>query len=142
MTLKEFVNKLDANIVVYVIKSGCSRPLFKREYASDAIPDYLSEAEVNAIYFDVNQMQIFVKSRFNKCSFRDLISRLNAGARIDVWVINCDGTKEKVYSDFAVYCVGKKYDDYLVKQVNTHKSKWKYAVIDIVIEPCGDMEET
>ena len=40
-----------------------------------------------------------------------------------------------------LYIIDRKYDDYLVKQVSMHKSKWKYSIIDIVIEPCGDMEE-
>lgn len=112
-----------------------------RSSASDVIPDYLLKTEVNTIVSNVDNMYIFVKSRFNKCSFRDLIKHLNVGERIDVWEINGDGTKKKVYSDRAIYIIDRKYDDYLVKQVSMHKSKWKYSIIDIVIEPCGDMEE-
>lgn len=58
---------------------------------------------------------------------------MNCYVCIDVYVVNRDGTKEKVY-DQAVLHTSEEYDNYLVKRISPYRSEWGDK-IEIVIEP-------
>lgn len=64
------------------------------------------------------------------------IDPLNCYACIDVYVVNRDGTKEKVY-DQAVLRTNEEYDNYLVKRISPHEFECGNK-IEIEIEQCEE----
>lgn len=75
-----------------------------------------------------------------KGSFRELLNKMNGYEYINVYVVNHDGEKEKVYSHGIAFAISDEFDDYLVKKVSSQWIDWN-AEIDIVIEPCEEMKE-
>lgn len=137
MKLKELVNKIDNNIVLWIVRAPDTNVLFKRENASDVIPENLLCMEVGTFFPGYGRLHIEVKRNSRKGSFRELLNCLSSYACIDVYVDNRDGTKEKVYSDKAVLCTNEEYDNYLVKRISPYRSEWGDK-LEIVIEPCEE----
>lgn len=135
MTLRELVEKIDNDIVLWVVRAPDTNVLFKRKHAFDVIPKNLLNMEVGTFYPIYGRLYIEVKRNSRKGSFRELLNRLNSYDCIDVYVDNRDGTKEKVYSDQAVLRTNEEYDNYLVKAIKPHESE-RGDKIEIVIEPC------
>lgn len=142
MKLKELVNKIDNDIVLWIVREPDTNVLFKRENVSDVIPEDLLCMEVGTFFPSCNGLDIEVKRNSRKGSFGELLNRLNSYECIDVYVVNHDGTKEKVYSEQAVLRTNEEYNDCLVKRISPHKSEWGDK-IEIEIEPCeeGDTQE-
>lgn len=93
--------------------------------------------EVGTFFPSYNRMYIEVKRNAGNGSFRELLNHLNNYDCIDVYVVNRDGAKEKVYSDQAVLRTNEEYDNYLVKRISPHESEWGDK-IEIEIEPCEE----
>lgn len=140
MKLRELVNKIDNDIVLWIVREPDTNVLFKRENVSDVIPEDLLYMEVGTFFPSCNGLDIEVKRNSRKGSFREFLNRLNSYECIDVYVVNHDGTKEKVYSEQAVLRTNEEYDNYLVKRISPHKSEWGDK-IEIEIEPCEEEEE-
>lgn len=96
--------------------------------------------EVGTFFPSYGILYIEVKRNSRKGSFRELLNRLDSYDCIDVYVVNHDGTKEKVYSEQAVLRINEEYDDCLVKRISPHKSEWGDK-IEIEIEPREEEEE-
>jgi len=137
MKLRELVNKIDNDIVLWIVRAPDTNVLFKRENASDVIPKNLLCMEVGTFFPSCNGLDIEVKRNSRKGSFRELLNRLNSYECIDVYVVNRDGTRKKVYSEQAVLRTSEEYDDCLVKRISPHKSEWGDK-IEIEIEPCEE----
>lgn len=137
MKLRELVNKLDNDIYLFIIGGSNPKPLFKRKHASDVIPENLLNMEVGSLFNEFNSLYIYVRRNSRKGSFRELLNRLNGYEYIDVYVVNRDGAKEKVYSDRVVFCTNYEYDNYIAKKISLHKVEWG-SKIEIVIEPCEE----
>lgn len=138
MTLRELVEKIDNDIVLWIVRAPDTNVLFKRENASDVIPENLLCMQVGTFFPGYGRLHIEVKRNAGKGSFRELLNCLNNSyACIDVYVVSRDGTKEKVYSDRAVLCISEEYDNYLVKRISPYRSEWGDK-IEIVIEPCEE----
>lgn len=135
MTLRELVEKIDNDIVLWVVMVPDTYVLFERKHAFDVIPKNLLNMEVGTFYPNYGKLYIEVKRNYRKGSFRELLNLINGYDYIDVYVVDCDGTKEKVYSDQAVLRTGSEYDNYLVKAIKPHESE-RGDKIEIVIEPC------
>lgn len=134
MTLRELVEKIDNDIVLWIVMVPDTYVLFEREHAFDVIPKNLLNMEVGTFYPNYGRLYIEVQRNYRKGSFRELLNHLNSYDCIDVYVVDCDGTKEKVYSDQAVLRTGSEYDNYLVKAIKPHESE-RGDKIEIVIEP-------
>ena len=89
------------------------------------------------VFPSCNGLDIEVKRNSRKGSFRELLNHLNSYDCIDVYVVNHDGTKEKVCSEQAVLRINEEYDNYPVKRISPHKSEWGDK-IEIEIEPCEE----
>lgn len=137
MKLKELVNKIDNDIVLWIVRGPDTNVLFKRENASDVIPENLLRMEVGTFFPGYGRLHIEVKRNSRKGSFRELLNCLSSYACIDVYVDNRDGTKEKVYSNRAVFVTNYEYDNYWVKKVSLHEVEWGDK-IEIEIEPCEE----
>lgn len=138
MKLKELVNKIDNDIVLWIVRAPDTNVLFKRKHPFDVIPENLLCMEVGTFFPIYGRLyNIEVKRNSRKGSFRELLNCLSSYACIDVYVDNRDGTKEKVYSERAVLCTNEEYDDCLVKRINPYKSEWGDK-IEIEIEPCEE----
>lgn len=137
MKLRELVNKIDNDIVLWIVRAPDTNVLFKRENASDVIPKNLLCMEVGTFFPSCNGLDIEVKRNSRKGSFREFLNHLNSYDSIDVYVVNRDGTKEKVYSDQAVLRTNEEYDNYLVKRISPHESE-QGDKIEIEIEPCEE----
>lgn len=140
MKLRELVNKVDNDTVLWIVRAPDTNVLFKRKHAFDVIPENLLNMEVGTFYPIYGRLYIEVKRNSRKGSFRELLNRLNSYDCIDVYVDNRDGTKEKVYSDKAVLRTDEEYDNYLVKGISPHESEWGDK-LEIEIEPCEEEEE-
>lgn len=134
MKLKELVNKIDNNIVLWIVRVPDTNGLFKRKHAFDVIPEDLLDMEVGTFFPSYGRLYIEVKRNSRKGSFREFLNRLSGYDCIDVYVDNRDGTKEKVYSDQAVLRTNEEYDNYLVKRISPYRSEWGDK-IEIEIEP-------
>ena len=137
MKLRELVKKVDKDIVLWIVREPDTNVLFKRENVSDVIPEDLLCMEVGTFFPSCNGLDIEVKRNSRKGSFRELLNHLNSYDCIDVYVVNRDGTKEKVYSEQAVLRTNEEYDNYLVKMIKPHKSEWGDK-LEIEIEPCEE----
>lgn len=109
----------------------------KRENASDVIPENLLCREVGTFFPGYGRLHIEVKRNSRKGSFRELLNCLNGRECIEVYVVNRDGTKEKVYSNQAVLYTSEEYDNYLVKRISPYRSEWGDRT-EIAIEPCEE----
>ena len=118
MKLRELVNKIDNDIVLWIARAPDTNVLFKRENASDVIPENLLCMEVGTFFPGCNRLYIEVKRNSRNSSFRGLLNCLNGYECVDVYVVNRDGTKEKVYSEQAVLRINEEYDDCLVTQTS------------------------
>ena len=145
MKLRELVNKVDKDIVLWIVREPDTNVLFKREKASDVIPKNLLGMEVGTFFPGYDRLHIEVKRNSKKGSFRELLNCLDSYdysyGCIEVCVVKRDGTKEKVYSDRYALRTGEEYDNYLVKRISPHRAEWGDKT-EIVIEPCEeDMQE-
>jgi hypothetical protein len=140
MKLRELVNKIDNDIVLWIVRAPDTNVLFKRKHPFDVIPENVLCMEVGTFFPSYNRMYIEVKRNAGNGSFRELLNHLNNYDCIDVYVVNRDGAKEKVYSDQAVLRTNEEYDNYLVKRISPHESEWGDK-IEIEIEPCEEMKE-
>jgi hypothetical protein len=140
MKLRELVNKIDNNIVLWIVRAPDTNVLFKRKHPFDVIPENVLCMEVGTFFPSYNRLYIEVKRNSRKGSFRELLDRIHGYEYIDVYVVNCDGTKEKVYSNRAVFVTNYEYDNYWVKKVSLHEVEWGDK-IEIEIEPCEEMKE-
>ena len=118
MKLKELVNKIDNDIVLWIVRDEDNKTVFRKERTYDVIPKDLMDMEVGRVFSIFNRLYIYVK---RNCSFRELLDRIHGYEYIDVYVVNCDGTKEKVYSNRAVFVTNYEYDNYWVKKVRLHE---------------------
>ena len=137
MELKELVNKIDNDTVLWIVRAPDTNVLFKRKHAFDVIPDNLLRMEVGTFFPSYNRLYIEVKRNAGNGSFRELLNHLNSYDCIDVYVVNRDGTREKVYSEQAVLRTNEEYDNYLVKMIKPHETEWGDKT-EIVIEPCEE----
>ena len=140
MKLRELVNKIDNDTPLFIIWGPNAEAIFKREHDPDVIPENLLKMEVAIVFNEFNSLHIHVKRNSRKGSFRELLDRIHGYEYIDVYVVNCDGTKEKVYSNRAVFVTNYEYDNYWVKKVSLHEVEWGDK-IEIEIEPCEEMKE-
>lgn len=140
MKLRELVNKTDNDIVLWIVRAPDTNVLFKRKHPFDVIPEDLLCMEVGTFFPSYNGLYIEVKRNSRKGSFRELLNRLNSYECIDVYVVNHDGTKGKVYSEQAVLRTSEEYDDCLVKRISPCKSEWGDK-IEIEIEPCEEEDK-
>lgn len=138
MTLGELAGKIDNDIDFYVIRPSDAKVVFRRKHASDVIPENLLNTEVGAVLPCRSTLYIYIKRSFNDCNFRELLNHINNYEHIDVYVAYRDGTKEKIYSDREIWRIDEEYDNYSVKRMSLHKSKWGDPIIDIAIEPCEE----
>lgn len=134
MTLRELSNKIDDDIYLCIVEAENNKTVFRKERTYDVIPKDLMDMEVERFFSIFNRLYIYVK---RNCSFRELLDRIHGYEYIDVYVVNCDGTKEKVYSNRAVFVTNYEYDNYLVKKVSLHEVEWGDK-IEIEIEPCEE----
>ena len=134
MKLRELVNKIDKDIVLWIVRDENKKTVFRKERTYDVIPKNLMDMEVGGVFSSFNRLYIYVK---RNCSFRELLERIHGYEYIDVYVVNCDGTKEKVYSNRAVFVTNYKYDNYSVKKVSLHEVEWGDK-LEIEIEPCEE----
>lgn len=132
--LRELVNKIDKDIVLWIVRDEDKKTVFRKERTYDVIPKNLMDMEVGGVFSSFNRLYIYVK---RNCSFRELLERIHGYEYIDVYVVNCDGTKEKVYSNRAVFVTNYKYDNYSVKKVSLHEVEWGDK-LEIEIEPCEE----
>lgn len=143
MKLRELVNKIDNNIVLWIVRAPDTNVLFKRENASDVIPKNLLGMEVGTFFPGYGRLHIEVKRNSKKGSFRELLNCLDSRdysyGCIETCVVKRDGTKEKVYSDRYALRIGEKYDNYLVKRIIPYRSEWGDK-IEIEIEPCEEKD--
>ena len=137
MKLRELVEKIDNDIVLWIVRAPDTNVLFKRENASDVIPESLLCMEVGTFFAGYDRLHIKVKRNSRKGSFRELLNCLSSYACIDVYVDNRDGTKEKVYSNGIAFAISDKFDNYLVKRVSSQRIDLD-SKIDIVIELCEE----
>lgn len=137
MKLKELVNKIDNDTFLFIIGGLDAEVLFKRKSASDVIPENLLNMEVGSLFNEFNSLYIYVRRNSRKGSYRELLNRLNGYEYIDVYVVNRDDAKEKVYSDRVVFCTNYEYENYIVKKISLHKVEWG-SKIEIEIEPCEE----
>lgn len=137
MKLKELVNKIDNDIVLWIVRSEDNKTVFRRKHAYDVIPENLLDMEVGTFFPIYGRLYIEVKRNAGNGSFRELLNHLNSYDCIDVYVVNRDGTRKKVYSEQAVLRTSEEYDDCLVKRISPHKSEWGDK-IEIEIEPCEE----
>lgn len=137
MKLRELVEKIDNDIVLWIVRVPDTNVLFKRKHPFDVIPENVLCMEVGTFFPSYNRLYIEVKRNAGNGSFRELLNHLNSYDCIDVYVVNRDGTREKVYSDQAVLRTSEEYDDCLVKRISPHKSEWGDK-IEIEIEPCEE----
>lgn len=140
MKLRELVEKIDNDIVLWIVRGPDANVLFKRENASDVIPENLLRMEVGTFFPGYDRLHIEVKRNSRKGSFRELLNCLSSYACIDVYVDNRDGKKEKVYSERAVLCTNEEYDNYVVKRISPYRSEWGDK-LEIEIEPVRREEE-
>lgn len=136
MKLRELVNKIDKDIVLWIVRDEDKKTVFRKERTYDVIPKNLMDMEVGGVFSSFNRLYIYVK---RNCSFRELLERIHGYEYIDVYVVNCDGTKEKVYSNRAVFVTNYKYDNYSVKKVSLHEVEWGDK-LEIEIEPCEEKD--
>lgn len=135
MKLKELVNKIDNDIVLWIVRVPDTNILFKRGNASDVIPKNLLDMEVGTVFPGYGRLHIEVKRNSRKGSLRELLNCLDNYDCIEVYVVNRDGTKEKVYADRYVLRAGEEYDNYLVKRISHYRSEWGDKLeIEIEIE--------
>lgn len=137
MKLKELVNKIDNDIVLWIVRAPDTNVLFKRKHPFDVISEDLLCMEVGTFFPSYDRLYIEVKRNSRKGSFRELLNCLSSYDCIDVYVVKHDGTKEKVYSEQAVLRINEEYDDCLVKRISPHESEWGDK-IEIEIEPCEE----
>ena len=137
MKLRELVNKVDNDIVLWIVRAPDTNILFKRKHPFDVIPENVLCMEVGTFFPTYNRLYIEVKRNAAKGSFRELLNHLGSYDCIDVYVVNRDGTKEKVYSDQAVLRTNEEYDNYLVKRISPYRSEL-CDKIEIEIEPCEE----
>jgi hypothetical protein len=137
MKLKELVNKIDNDIVLWIVRAPDTNVLFKRKHPFDVIPENVLCMEVGTFFPIYGRLYIEVKRNAGNGSFRELLNHLNSYDCIDVYVVNRDGTRKKVYSEQAVLRTSEGYDDCLVKRISPHKSEWGDK-IEIEIEPCEE----
>ena len=140
MKLKELVNKIDNDIVLWIVRGPDANVLFKRKHPFDVIPEDLLCMEVGTFFPSYDRLYIEVKRNSRKGSFRELLNCLHDYEYIDVYVVNRDGAKEKVYSGRVALCTNYKYDNYLVKRISPHRSEWGDK-LEIEIEPVRREEE-
>lgn len=91
MKLRELVNKIDNDIVLWIVRDEDNKTVFRKERTYDVIPKDLMDMEVGGVFSSFNRLYIYVK---RNCSFRELLDRIHGYEYIDVYVVNCDGTKE------------------------------------------------
>nr|DAV08644.1 MAG TPA: hypothetical protein [Caudoviricetes sp.] len=137
MKLRELVEKIDNDIVLWIVRAPDTNVLFKRKNASDVIPENVLCMEVGTFFPIYNRLYIEVKRNSRKGSFRELLNHLNSYDCIDVYVVNRDGTRKQVCSEQAVLRTSEEYDDCLVKRINPYRSECGDK-IEIEIEPCEE----
>lgn len=137
MKLRELVNKIDNDTPLFIIWGPNAEDIFKREHDPDVIPENLLKMEVAIVFNEFNSLHIHVKRNSRKGSFRELLNCLHDYEYIDVYVVNRDGAKERVYSGRVALCTNYKYDNYLVKRISPHRAEWGDKT-EIVIEPCEE----
>lgn len=60
MKLRELVNKIDNDIILFIIGGTDAEVLFKRKYASDVIPENLLNMEVGSVFNEFNSLYICI----------------------------------------------------------------------------------
>ena len=134
MKLRELVNKTDNGIYLCIVGAEDNKTVFRKKHAYDVIPENLLDMEVGRVFSSFNRLYIHVK---RNCSFRELLDTISGYEYIDVYVVNRDGAKEKVYSNRAAFFTNYKYDNYIVKKISLHEVGFG-SKIEIVIEPCEE----
>lgn len=134
MKLRELVNKIDNDTTLFIIWGPNAEAIFKREHDPNVIPENLLKMEVAIVFNEFNSLHIHVQRSSRKGSFRELLNYLHDYEYIDVYVVNCDGAKERVYSGRVALCTNYKYDNYLVKRISPYRSEWGDK-LEIEIEP-------
>lgn len=116
MLLRELVQKIDNDILLRVMKSPSCEIMFRRENASDIIPDELLDMEVKSIFEEWGTLYIYVRKNTKKGSFGEFLSSLNLYDCIDVRIVNHSGKLEKELLANSV-CSSYEYGDYLLRKV-------------------------
>lgn len=139
MKLRELSNKIDNNTYFCIVEAENNKTVFRKKHDYDVVPKDLLDGEVEAFFSNFRGLNIHVKRKSNplKGSFRELLDKMNGYEYINVYVVNHDGEKEKVYSEQAVLRTNEEYDNYSVKRISPQKSEWGDK-IEIEIEPCEE----
>lgn len=115
MLLREFIEKIDKDIPLYVMKSPNCEIMFRRKNASDIIVDKLLDMEVKSIFVECGALYIYVRKNTKKGSFGEFLNSLNLSDCIDVRIVNHSGKVEKELHSNSV-CSSYKYCDYIVRK--------------------------
>lgn len=116
MLLRELMEKIDKNTPLCIMKAPDIDNVFRRNDASNAIPDTLLDMKVRAIFTDSELLYIYVQRNTKKGSFGEFLNSLNLYDCIDVRIVNHSGKLEKELLANSV-CSSYEYGDYLLRKV-------------------------
>ena len=133
MLLRELMEKIDKNTSLCIMKAPDIDNVFRRNDASDAIPDTLLDMKVRAIFTESELLYIYVQRNAKNGSFGEFLNSLDIHACIDVCVLDHDGKTVKEFHDKDFYS-NDEYNDYLVKRISVGDDGWD-GRISVVIEP-------
>lgn len=74
MKLRELVEKIDNDIVLWIVRAPDTDVLFKRETASDVIPENLLCMEVGTFFPGYGRLHIEVKRNSKKIAFENCLT--------------------------------------------------------------------
>ena len=133
MILREFIEKIDKDTPLCIMKAPDIDNVFRRENATDAIPDALLDMKVRAIFTESELLYIYVQRNAKTGSFGEFLNSLDIHACIDVRIVDHGGKTVKEFHDKDFYS-DDKYNDYLVKRISVSNDGWD-GRISVVIEP-------
>ena len=133
MLLREFMEKIDKDTPLCIMKSPDIDNVFRRNDASDAIPDTLLDMKVRAIFMESELLYIYVQRNAKNGSFCEFLNNLDIHACIDVRVVDHDGKTVKEFHDEDFFS-NDEYNDYLVKRISVSNDGLNRR-ISVVIEP-------
>lgn len=133
MLLRELMEKIDKDVQLCIMKDPDINNAFRRNDASDAIPDTLLYMKVRAIFTESELLYIYVQRNAKNSSFGEFLNSLDIHACIDVRVVDHDGKTVKEFHD-KDFCSNDEYNDYLVKRISVSDDGWD-GRISVVIEP-------
>ena len=133
MLLRELMEKIDKNTSLCIMKAPDIDNVFRRNDASDAIPDTLLDMKVRAIFTENELLYIYVQRNAKDGSFGEFLNSLDTYTCIDVRIVDHDGKTVEEFHD-EDFCSNDEYNDYLVKRISVSDDGLD-GRISVVIEP-------